>query len=226
MRYFFILSLLAFAGCDPSPSSIIGDDDDDTAWLGDDDSSDDDQDWALRFEGASQGEAELTLAAPLTVDFWIRRHGIVGDGYLVDTSKWELYHEQGALRFFVYPVGVDTDASLMDFEEGRWHHLAIQIGDEITLLIDGEVIVSEPYEYAYDSSGSIVLGNSHQADSALTGVDIDNLRFSHGIIYDFPDETSPGTYRLWHLNEGAGDTAYDVFGNPMALTGEVWVPSQ
>ena len=139
-------------------------------------------------------------------------------------------------------TGIDTAASAGELlPVGEWAHVAVvyaRSGDTTTVrfFVNGVPGSAQELDYALPlvDAQDLVVGSLAGVESFFDGP-IDEIRFSHGAVYDAPFAVPErldvrwDTLALYHLDAGAGAYAYDVtpWGlPPMELAGIAWTSDQ
>ena len=203
--------------------------------------ADDPDNYALRFDGASQIEipsVDLDVAGPFTLEaivrpdqrppdlikgnsyvFWLSgrlsvRQRTTGNGWVF------FYPNKGAKEAYIQSTGRTAGQ--------RSHLAAVRDGSQFRLYVDGKLEASGNYEEPLQAV-DMPKGRPRNLGSGFQGV-IDEVRISKVARYekDFTPakrfETDEDTVALYHCDEGRGDVLEDSSGNDYngKIVGATW----
>jgi hypothetical protein len=128
-----------------------------------------------------------------TLDFWVRFDSIGDEQVLVEkyvqtplrrtTRGWTLTTFESGVILFALTKAAGASTSPLEIEAGRWMHVAARRrGNTASLLIDGEVVTTEPLRdptWSLDSPSSLKFGRRGSATDTPGSTD-DRGFFLHG----------------------------------------------
>ncbi|MBL8055799.1 MAG: hypothetical protein JNK29_03830 [Anaerolineales bacterium] len=200
---------------------------------------------SLQFDGVNDVVRTVNLPAltQFTLEAWVRRGADSGTFETLLSDATSTY-SQAMLAIFIDGGGADCGAgdqfayyqragnqtvcSGVTAAVGTWYHVAVSrdAAGTFRFFVDGVLRVTRTnFTAPSDSSGTFTLGRAGDYAGEYFGGWLDEVRISNSAVYTaaFTPPTSrltasASTVALWHLDEGAGQTAGDVSGNNRAGT--------
>jgi sugar phosphate isomerase/epimerase len=142
----------------------------------------------ILLDRAEWHQRPLTIECQAKLDNAERFNILLAAGPKSSADHWELYtaSRTGRLAFFQPGRGgvIDTEVAVCD---GKWHHLAAQIGEEsVTLFMDGKVVLTKqtPPPAKAEVGEGVAVGRLVEGGIGCDGV-IDHVRLRRGLMADF-----------------------------------------
>ncbi len=168
---------------------------------------------ALKGGWVTDGSQEYARL-PFTLECRARLDGKAAYNILVacevksSTTHWELYThaKSGTLALYLPGRGGDFDTKI-DVCDGRWHHFIASVDErQVTLWIDGKVVLEKPVQPLVGESkpGGLAFGRLVEGGLGCNGL-IDDVRLSRGVMKarkgDAPRQRMDNTLALWSFDD-------------------------